>query len=94
MRKRLPFIWDYDIDEELLLAMLSGSLTLGRLGREWAAIRIIEHAPYSDIVSLLGFKALIKDWPVWRSRIRSQSRRRGIDFLVRWIPERHPELVA
>ncbi len=94
MRKRLPFIWDYDIDEEQLLAILSGSLTLGRLDREWAAVRVIEHAPYSDIVSLLGFKALIDGWPLWRNRIRSQSRRRGIDFLVRWIPERHPDLVA
>ncbi len=94
MRKRLPFIWDYDIDEEQFLSMLAGNLTLGRLDRDWAAVRLIEYAQYSEIVSFLGFKGLIEGWPLWRQRVRSQSRRRGIDFLAVWIPERHPELVA
>jgi hypothetical protein len=94
MGKRLPYLWDYDIDEAELRSMLAGSLTRGRLDRDWAAVRLIEYAPYSEIVRLLGFKNLIIDWHRWRARIRSTSRRRGLDFLVEWLPEHHPELVA
>jgi hypothetical protein len=32
-------------------------------------------------------------WPRWRSRVRSQRRRRGFDFLVEWLPRHHPELL-
>ena len=90
MSKRLPYVWDYDIDEAELRLMLAGRLTRGRLDRDWAAVRLIEYAPYSEIVRLLGFKDLIQDWHRWRARIRSTSRRRGLDFLVEWLPEHHP----
>ena len=94
MSKRLAYHWDYDIDETELRMMLAGRLTRGRLDRDWAAVRLIEYAPYSEIVRLVGFKSLVHDWHRWRSRIRSTSRRRGFDFLVEWLPEHHPELVA
>jgi len=56
-------------------------------------VRLLEYAPYSEIVRLLSFAALIEGWPRWRPRIRSQSRKRGFDFLVEWLPEHHPELL-
>lgn len=90
---RLPFVWDYDIDEQQFRRLLSGDLTLGRLDREWAAVRLIEYAPYREIVRLLGFPALVKGWPEWRAHVRSDARRRGLDFLASWLPEHHPELV-
>ena len=90
---RLPFVWDYDIDEEQFRRLLSGEITLGRLDRTWAAVRLLEYAQYRDIVRLLGFRDLVNGWPEWRSRIHSESRRRGLDFLVTWLPEHHPELV-
>jgi hypothetical protein len=34
---RLPYIWDYDIDEATFDELLAGRQTLGRLGRDWAA---------------------------------------------------------
>ena len=37
---RLPYIWDYEIDEPQLRRLLDGSLTLGRLDRRWAAVRL------------------------------------------------------
>jgi hypothetical protein len=94
MGSRLPYIWDYDIDEKQLRQMLDGTLTLGRLGRNWAAIRLLEHAPYREIVRLLGFRRLVEGWPEWRDAIRSESRRRGLDFLVEWLPRNHPELLG
>jgi len=86
-------VWDYDIDDGQFREILAGRLTVGRLDRDWAAVRILENAPYEEIVGLLGFGSLVEGWPRWRSRIRSQSRRRGFDFLVAWLPDHHPEVL-
>ena len=93
MKNRLPFVWDYDIDEPQFCALLTGKLALGRIDRNWAAVRLLEYAPYDELVRLLGFSALVQDWPRWRSRVRSESRRRGFDFLAQWLPVHHPELI-
>jgi hypothetical protein len=89
---RLPYVWDYDIDEATFQSLLEGRTTFGRLDRNWAAVRLLEHAPYREIVRRLGFPGIIEGWPVWRSRIRSESRKRGFDFLTEWLPRHHPEL--
>lgn len=91
--RQLPYVWDYDIDESQFREILAGQLSIGRLDRDWAAIRLLEYAPYPDIVRLMGFRALIQGWPDWRPHIRSQSRKRGFDFLVEWLPQHHPELL-
>jgi hypothetical protein len=90
---RPSFLWDYDIDEATFREMLGGRKTLGRLNRDWAAVRLLEHAPYPEIVRLLGFRDLVDGWPKWRDKIRSESRRRGFDFLAEWLPREHPELL-
>lgn len=64
---------------------------MGRLDQDWAALRLLEYASYEDIVRLLGFARLIQNWPRWRLHMRSQSRKRGFDFLAAWLPEKHPE---
>ena len=91
--RSLPYIWDYDISEEQFQQLLAGSSTIGRLDQRWAAVRLLEHAPYAEIVRLLGFRHLVEGWPKWRKYIRSRSRRRGFDFLVEWLPKHHPELL-
>lgn len=91
---RLPWVWDYDLNEEEFRALLAGEHTIGRLNQRWAAVRLIEYAPYRDIVRLLGFARLVAAWPEWREHVRSKSRRRGLDFLARWLPEHHPELLT
>ncbi|MDO8970356.1 MAG: hypothetical protein Q7U74_06685 [Saprospiraceae bacterium] len=90
---RLAYVWDYDIDEDQFCALLDGKQSLGRLDRDWAAIRLLDYAPYPEIIRLLGFKQLVQGWPRWREHIRSQKRRRGFDFLTAWLPLHHPELV-
>lgn len=87
------YLWDYDLDEEDFLALLRGQRRFGRLDRDWAAVRLLEYAPYAEIVRLLGFAAIVEGWPRWRRRLRSEGRLRGFDFLVRWLPEHHPELL-
>ena len=90
---RQSYLWDYDIDDADFREILAGHKELGRLNRDWAAVRLLEHASYPEIVQLLGYRNLVEGWPRWRSRIRSEGRRRGFDFLAQWLPERHPELL-
>ncbi len=93
VKPRSPYVWDYEIDQDQFLDILAGRRALGRLDQDWAARRLLEYAPYEEIVRLIGFKRLVENWPRWRRRIRSKSRVRGLDFLVRWLPEKHPELL-
>ncbi len=93
MALRLPYVWDYDMDEAQFRDILAGRMRLGRLDQDWAAVRLLEYAPYPDIVRLLGYRALVSGWTRWRGHIRSRSRKRGFDFLVSWLPQHHPELL-
>jgi hypothetical protein len=91
---RPAYLWDYDFDEATFREILAGRLKRGSLDRDWAAVRLLEYAPYAEIVHLLGFRQIVEGWPKWRPRIRSESRRRGFDFLASWLPEHHPEVMV
>jgi hypothetical protein len=91
--RRLPYVWDYDLDEHQFREILAGHLTIGRLDRRWAAVRLLEYAPYHEIVRQLGFRDLIEGWPEWRPYVKSAGVRRGLDFLADWLPKHHPELL-
>ncbi|MHB1355734.1 MAG: hypothetical protein ACYCZF_07130 [Anaerolineae bacterium] len=88
---RSAYVWDYDINEQQFNAILNGDLVIGRLDQDWAACRLIEYASYRDMMRLIGLQRFMSNWPRWRTRIRSVSRRRGLDFLAKWLPEKHPE---
>ena len=90
--ERFSFLWDYDIDADQFREILAGRASAGRLDRDWAALRLIEYGSYRDIVDLLGFRNLLKGWPRWRDRVRSEQRRRGLDFVASWLPEHRPDL--
>lgn len=89
--KHLPYLWDYDISEDEFRSVLEGRSSLGRLDQDWAAVRLIEYAPYKEIIRLLGFRQLVAGWPRWRGRIRSVSRKRGLDFLIEYVSSEHAE---
>lgn len=93
MAAKLAYIWDYDVDENDLRGILAGRVKMGRLDRDWATLRLLEYAPYSDIIKLLGYGGVVESWPRLRGQIRSQSRKRGFDFLVDWLKTRHPEML-
>ncbi|MCC7119211.1 MAG: hypothetical protein IT310_11845 [Anaerolineales bacterium] len=92
-KRPCPYVWDYDLDESQFLQILSGQSTRGRLNRDWAARRLLEYAPYEEIIRYIGYKELIKNWARWRASIRSKTRVRGLDFLVAWLPLKHPEML-
>jgi len=91
--QRPPWVWDYNISWEEFYALLDGSLTLGRLDRDWAAVRLIEYASYEEMIRIIGYKGLVEGWPQWRSRIRAHDQKRALDFLVDWVVTYHPDLL-
>ncbi len=91
--KRSPYVWDYDISDSQFRDILEGRLVLGRLNRDWAARRLLDYAPYEEIIRLIGFKQLVENWSRWRPGVRSKRRIRGLDFLVTWLPVKHPEVL-
>ncbi|MBK8417477.1 hypothetical protein [Candidatus Villigracilis saccharophilus] len=91
--KRLSYVWDYDLNEIQFREILEGRWALGRLNRDWAARRLLDYAPYEEIIRLIGFKQLVENWDRWRPGVRSKNRVRGFDFLVTWLPDKHPELL-
>lgn len=93
MSERPSYVWDYDIDEDRFREILAGRAQAGRLDRRWAAVRLLEYAPYREIIRLVGYGDLVRNWPEWRKYVRSVSRRRGFDFVAEWIARRHPELI-
>lgn len=92
--RRLPWVWDYDLDAADFEALVAGTRTIGPLDRTWAVVRLLEYAPWPEIVRILGYRALVEGWPAWQHRLRSETRRRGLGFVVGWLPEHHPELLA
>ncbi len=90
----ISLVWDYDISESTYLNILHGKETMGHLNRDWAAVRMLEYATYREIVLHIGFLDLIQNWHRWRSNVRSASRKRGLDWLVEWLPKTHPEKCA
>ncbi len=84
-------LWDVPISEEQFRAILAGTLVLGRFDRTWAAARLIDYGLYEDIIRELGYRNIVAWWPAWRQRVRSDARRRGMDFLVSYLREHRPE---
>ena len=91
--QRLPYVWDYDLDAARFRAILEGRDSAGRLDRDWAAVRLLEHASWGEIRRLMTLGEIVAGWPAWSGRIRSATRKRAFGFLAEWLPEHHPELL-
>jgi hypothetical protein len=48
------------LTEEQFDALLQGRTTIGRLDRAWAAARLIDSAPYAEVVRRIGFPELLE----------------------------------
>lgn len=39
-------VWDYDLQDGQFEEILAGRLTIGRLDRDWAAVRLLDYGSY------------------------------------------------
>ena len=89
-----PFVWEFELDETQFWAILDGKLDHPEIDRDWTIVRLLEFAPYGEIVQRLGFKQILEGWPRWRQKINNQGRIRGFDFLADWLPLHYPDLIT
>ncbi len=85
MQPRYPWLWDSDLDNAGFEAALHGR---GERDERWAMARLIEYAPFSEIKRLLPRDRFLQDWPAIAPRVRSKTRRAGMEFFHRWLQEK------
>ena len=84
MQDRYPWLWDVDLDSASFDALLAGESGLPPHDRRWALLRLIEYASYAEIRRLLPLRYFLEQWPDLAPRMRSQTRRRGMEFYYQW----------
>lgn len=60
---KLYFLWDYDIDEKQIRAILRGT---NEMEKEWLIARLLTHAKFEDVWKYLNTKDIIKAFPKLR----------------------------
>jgi len=88
----LGFIQEYNLTEAQVKSLLRGEITIGCLSQEWIVRRLVEDAPFDDLVTLVGLDVLVSSWPRWRTWIHRVNRRKGLDFLTAYLRETQPEI--
>ena len=79
--ERYPWLWDVPMDAAAFRRILSGESAQHGRDWRWALVRLIEYAPYQDICRLLPVERFLAGWPEIAGRIRSETRREGMEFL-------------
>ena len=90
MESRYPWLWDADLDNEGFDALLQGREARDGRDERWAILRLIEYAPWREIKRLLPRDLFLKRWPELSPRVRSEDRRKGMDFFHQWLREHPP----
>ena len=90
MQSRYPWLWDTDLDNEGFDALLDGRRAVEGRDDGWAMVRLIEYAPFNEIKRLLPREAFLRRWPELSPRVRSETRRKGMDYFHRWLNEHPP----
>lgn len=82
---RYPWLWDTDMDNGVFEDILCGRKDTPPYDFRWALLRLVEYAPYAEIKRLLPRDRFLAAWPDLAPRVRSQTRRRGMDFWQQWL---------
>jgi hypothetical protein len=75
------WLWDVDMDRSVFRDILHARTTVGSFDAKWALSRLIEYAPYREIINLLPRQIFLRLWPDVSEKIRSPSRREGMDYV-------------
>lgn len=78
---KYPWLWDVDIDSETFRRILLGESKVDGRDWRWALVRLVEYAPYADIRRLLPTGLFVAHWRDVAHRVRSETRREGMDYL-------------
>ena len=79
--EKYSWLWDVDMDAARFQRTLAGQEHSDFFDQQWALIRLIDYAPYPDILRLLPRRAFVQLWPQIESRVRSDARRAGMAFV-------------
>ena len=83
-----PWLWDMDMDNGTFEDILRGRKEEPPYDFQWALLRLVEYAPYEDIKRLLPRDRFLTEWSGLAPRVRSQTRRRGMQFWYEWLRQR------
>lgn len=86
--ERYPWLWDVDMDNAAFVAVLRGDANRAGRDCDWAILRLIEYAPFRDIRRLLPLDLFLTRWPILMNRVRSATRRAGMDYYATWARQR------
>ncbi|MBA4386468.1 MAG: hypothetical protein C0404_00720 [Verrucomicrobia bacterium] len=75
------WLWDVDMDRTAFMDILNSETPAGSFDTKWALARLIDYAPYREIISLLPRNVFLRLWPDVCGMIRSPSRREGMDYV-------------
>ena len=75
----LYFLWDYNLNEDAVRAILRGNNTTERA---WLVARIITHARYEDIWKYLSISDIIENFP--RLRLKPEVAKAWKHALTVW----------
>ncbi len=79
--EQYSWLWDVDMDAARFQRTLAGLEQHKDFDQPWALIRLIDYAPYHDILRLLPRRDFVRLWPQIEGRIRSATRREGMAFV-------------
>jgi hypothetical protein len=85
MNARFPWLWDTDMDNAAFEGLLRGETSEPYHDFRWALLRLIEYAPYREIRRLLPRERFLEEWPQLAPRVRSRTRREGMEFMHQWF---------
>lgn len=82
-----PWLWDSEMDNRTFEAVLRGGTAVPPHDVRWAIVRLVEYAPFSEIKRLLPVQTFLDLWPEIAVRVRSRTRREGMEFYYHWLLE-------
>ncbi|MGA2176489.1 MAG: hypothetical protein ABSH38_16045 [Verrucomicrobiota bacterium] len=77
------------MDNAAFEGLLRGAASEPPRDFHWALLRLIEYAPYREIRRLLPRERFLAEWPQLAPRVRSRTRREGMEFMHQWFRQ-HP----
>ena len=85
MQSRYSWLWDTELDNAGFEAALRGQVREAGHDERWALTRLVEYAPFAELKRLLPRDRFLERWPEIAPRVRSETRREGMEFFYQWL---------